>query len=163
MLFTHLSIAVTIPNPFYTSKTPTNPASEGAQARHLCRPRPEPPGPLRLPRSALRASHARFPQGSSLTAPGWPQPILPPNSISLFHSPSPSSPPRPTRTGRPRGRGRAAGAGPDSQGPRLPAPGREAAPAAGTLSALGSPQPSRGRETRAMGAGAYSPGAGGAW
>ncbi|XP_043441438.1 translation initiation factor IF-2-like [Prionailurus bengalensis] len=106
-------------------------------------------GPQALPVSLSRPAGLRTPPPHR--TPGRPQPILPPNSISLFHSPSPSSAPRPTRPGRPRGRGRASAAAPDPPGPQRPSPGREAVPAAGARRALGSPGASGGPGGRGCG------------
>lgn len=113
-------------------------------------PVPAAPGlPRPSPARSARPAGLRTPPPRR--TPGRPQPILPPNSVSFFHSPSPSSPPRPTRPGQSRGRARASAAGADPPGPRRPSPDREAAPAAGALGALGSPGASWGPGGRGCG------------
>lgn len=84
-------------------------------------PAPAPPGDpaLASPRPALQAPHAPSPQDTSGSAPARPQPILPPNSISLLPF-SPSSAPRPTHPGATDGKRPGGWAGPDLAGPATP-------------------------------------------
>lgn len=136
--------------PAHAPQTAPRSASEPAEARHLRRPHLGSPG----------GPHAPSSQDSRPAAA---------HSSSKLHKPLPLAQPQlPRRArlapGRPRARGRAAAAGPHPPGPRRPSPGRGAAPR-GRRPAEPSEAPERAgaRRPGLAGAGAYSPGAGGAW
>lgn len=146
MLFTHLSIAVTLPKPFHTPKTATNSASECTQARHLRRPHLSSPGPPGFPRSARRTPHAPSPQDTRPAAA---------HSSSKLHKPLPLAQPQlPAAPDSPRAaEGKRLGVcgGTRPTGPAAPLAGPKAAPAAGALGALGSPGASGGPGGRGCG------------
>lgn len=60
--------------------------------------------PTRSPSVSPPGSACPLPTGHLSDGPDWPQPILPPNSVSLLHLPSPNSLPRRSRSGAAEGK-----------------------------------------------------------